>query len=189
MEEFKSIYVVEGRKKVEIINNPTSFPLVGKGAQGAVFKISSDRCVKIFAIPEYATKEGNVLKISQVSPIIPRLYEIGSNYIIMEYLEGPTLFQYLQSGGDLSEKIIGQILFVLKEMRRLKFTRLDTDMRHIIVTKQAELKVIDHYSSYTKIRSKPELLIKGFKQLGILPLFLGKVKEMDPESYLEWKNM
>ncbi|WP_342601636.1 hypothetical protein [Peribacillus sp. FSL E2-0159] len=189
MEDFKSICVTEGIKKVDVIKNPTSFPMIGKGAQGAVFKISSDKCVKICAKPEYAVIEGNVLKIAQVSPAIPRLYEVGQNYIIMEYLEGPTLFQYLESGGVLSEKLIRQILFVLKEMKRLKFSRLDADLRHIIVTKEEELKVIDHYSSYTRIRNRPELIFKGLKKLGLLPLFLKELKEMDPESYMEWKDL
>ncbi|MDP9740988.1 UNVERIFIED_ORG: putative Ser/Thr protein kinase [Bacillus sp. B2I3] len=106
MEDFKSICVTEGIKKVDVIKNPTSFPLIGKGAQGTVFKISSDKCVKICAKPEFAAKEGNVLKIAQESHAIPRLYEVGHNYIIMEYLEGPTLFQYLESGGILSEKLM-----------------------------------------------------------------------------------
>ena len=189
MEDFKSICVTEGIKKVDVIKNPTPLPLIGKGAQGAVFKISSDKCVKIYARQEYALQEGEVLKVAQDSPIIPRLYEVGPNYIIMEYLDGPTLFEYLQSGGDLSENIIRQILFVLKEMKRLKFTRLDADMRHFIVTEQKKLKVIDHYSSYTKIRSRPELLVNGLKKLGILPLFLEHVKEIDLESYLEWKDL
>jgi predicted Ser/Thr protein kinase len=189
VENFKSICVTEGIKKVDVIKNPTSFPLIGKGAQGAVFKISSDKCVKICAKPEFAAKEGNVLKIAQESPTIPRLYEVGHNYIIMEYLEGPTLFQYLESGGILSEKLMRQILFVLEEMKRLNFTRLDADLRHIIVTKEEELKVIDHYSSFTRIRNKPELIFKGLKKLGLLPMFLEELREMDPESYIEWKNL
>ncbi|MBT2617100.1 MULTISPECIES: kinase [unclassified Bacillus (in: firmicutes)] len=189
MEDFKSIFVTEGIKKVDVIKNPTLFPLIGNGAQGAVFKITSIKCVKICAKPEYAAIEGNVLKMAQESPTIPRLYEVGHNYIIMEYLEGPTLFQYLESGGILSENLMGQILFVLNEMKRLKFTRMDADLRHIIVTKEEELKVIDHYSSYTRIRNKPELIFKGLKKLGLLPLFLEKLKEMDPESYMEWKDL
>jgi predicted Ser/Thr protein kinase len=186
---FDSINIAEGVKKVEVISNPTAYPLIGKGAQGAVFKISSDKCVKICAKPEYAQKEGAVLKIAQESPIIPRLYEVGENYIIMEYLEGPTLFQYLQSGGLLTENIISQILFVLKEMKRLKFTRQDADLRHLIVTKDGELKVIDHYSSYTKSRTRPELIFKGFKKLGLLPMFLEKLQEMDYDSYMKWKDL
>lgn len=189
MQDFKSICVVQGINEVEVINNPTSYPLIGKGAQGAVFRISSDKCVKIYGKPGRACKEGEVLKVAQKSSIIPRLYEVGPNYIIMDYIEGPTLFQYLQSGGVLSENIIKEILFVLNEMKRLKFTRLDADMRHIIVTKQEQLKVIDNYNSYRTIQPRPKLLFNGFKILGILPLFLEKLKKMDPESFMDWKDL
>lgn len=189
MQDFKSICVNQGKYEVEVVNNPTSYPLIGKGAQGAVFKISSDKCVKIFGKPERAGEEGEVLKVAQKSSIIPRLYEVGSNYIIMEYIDGPTLFEYLQSGGGLSKNIIREILFVLNEMKRLKFTRLDADMRHIIVTKQEQLKVIDHFNSYRTIQPRPKLLFNGFKNLGMLPLFLEKLKKVDPESYMDWKDL
>jgi predicted Ser/Thr protein kinase len=189
LEDFKSIHVVKGVKKVEVIYNPTTFPLIGKGAQGAVFKISKNHCVKIFAKEEEAHKEGQVLKLAQKSSVIPRIYEVGSNYIIMEYLEGPSLFEYLKAKGEVSEKIIRQILFVLSEMKRLKFTRVDADLRHFIVFKDEELKVIDHYSSYTRIRPRPELLISGLRKLGLLPMFLEQLKEMDYESFIEWKDL
>lgn len=145
MEDFKSIRVVsgEGEQHVEIIHNPTSYPLIGKGRQGAVFKISPDQCVKIYPKKENAKKEGMVLLVGQESTIVPRVYEIGENYIIMEYLDGSSLMQYLESNQILSEKITNQILFLLKEMKRLKFTRLDARLKHIIVTKQGELKVVD----------------------------------------------
>lgn len=62
-----------------------------RGAQGAVFKISPNKCVKIYAKQEYLVKTVDVLKIAQESSTI----SLGQNYIIMEYLEGATLFQYL----------------------------------------------------------------------------------------------
>ncbi|MEH7388265.1 hypothetical protein V7147_23130, partial [Bacillus sp. JJ1521] len=191
MEDIKSIRVVQGKHQVEVINNPTSYPLIGKGNQGAVFRISSDKCVKIYGKPERARKEGDVLKVAQESPIIPRLYEVGPNFIIMEYFEGPTLFQYLQSKGFISDNMTKEILFMLKEIKRLKFTRLDARMSHIIVTRQnggKKLKVIDHYNSCTKIRSRPKELFNDLKRLGMLPSFLKKLKNIDPESYAEWKD-
>ena len=129
------------------------------------------------------------MKIAQESSTIPRLYEVGKNYIIMEYLEGSTIFQYLEFGGILSGKLMRQILFALKEMERLKFIRMDAYLRHIIVTKDEELKVIDHYSSYTRNRNRPESIFKGLKKLGLLPLFLEELKEIDPKSYMEWKDL
>lgn len=61
-------------------------------------------------------------------------------------------------------------------MERLKFTRMDAYWRHIIVIKDEELKVIDHYSSYTRNRNRPESIFKGLKKLGLLPLFLEELR-------------
>lgn len=66
-------------------------------------------------------------------------------------------------------------------MKRLKFTRLAIDFRYII-TNDEVFKVIDHYSSYTRIRNRQELIFKGLKKLGLLPLFLEELKEMNFDS-------
>ncbi|MDQ0884707.1 serine/threonine protein kinase [Peribacillus sp. V2I11] len=189
MENFKSIIVTHRKgEKVEIVHNPTSYPLIGRGKQGAVFKISSDQCVKIYAKDGNALKESKVLKAAQESNIVPKLYEVGANYIIIEYLEGPSLFEYLKANQVLSEKVTNQILFLLKEMKRLKFTRLDSRLNHIIVTKEGELKVIDLVSHFKKKVDHPEFLMKHLKRLGLLSSFLEQVKNIDPQSYLEWKD-
>lgn len=189
LEDIKSIIVTNKKgEKVSIVHNPTSYPLIGKGKQGAVFKISPDKCVKIYAKKGNASKEGKVLKASQESPIVPRLYEVGENYIILEYIEGPSLFQYLKENRNLTDKITNQILFILNEMKRLKFTRLDSRLNHIIVTKQGDLKVIDLVSHFKKKVDYPEFLTKHLKRLGLLSTFLNQVKRIDPQSYKDWKN-
>jgi RIO-like serine/threonine protein kinase len=191
VEDFKSICISrEGDNKVEIVNNPTSYPLIGRGKQGAVFKISSDKCVKIYANQKNVLKESEAYKATQESPIVPKLYEVGENYIIMEYIEGPTLEQYLETEGNVTEDITKKILFLLKEMKLLKFIRVDANIKQIFVTKQGELKVIDHANSF-KIKerpNRPESLMKGLKNLGLLSSFLEQVKNIDPQFYLEWKD-
>ncbi|MEW5597093.1 hypothetical protein ABGT24_27125 [Peribacillus frigoritolerans] len=191
MDDFKSISVVrEGDHEVEIVYNPTSYPLIGKGKQGAVFKISADQCVKIYAKQEHALSEGAVLKAAQESGIAAKLYEVGEKYVIMEYIEGHSLKQYLESKSDITEDLVKKILFLLKEMKRLKFTRLDARLDHIIITKENELKVIDlvYSFSFKKQCSLPERLLKGLRKLGLLSLFLEQVKKLDPEFYGEWKD-
>ncbi|MDQ0856699.1 hypothetical protein [Bacillus sp. V2I10] len=189
MEDFKSINITYKKgQKVEIVHNPTSYPLIGKGKQGAVFKISSDQCVKIYAKQRNALSESKVLIAAQESRIVPKLYEVGANYIIMEYIEGPSLFEYLKTNRVLSEKVTNEILFILKEMKRLKFARLDSRLNHIIVTKRGDLKVVDLVSHFKKKVDRPELLMKHLKRLGLLSSFLEQVKNIDPQSYLEWKD-
>ncbi|WP_223594054.1 kinase [Neobacillus bataviensis] len=190
MEDFKSIKVT--RKKgefVKIIDNPTSYPLIGKGKQGAVFKISSDQCVKIYPNQIHTLNESIALKAAQESPISPKLYEVGENYIVMEYIEGRTLFQYLKKARVLSEEMTNNILFILMEMKRLKFIRLDCRLDHIIITNEGKLKVIDLVSHFTKKVDHPITLMEQLNKLGLLSDFLKQVKKIDLLSYQEWKKL
>ncbi|MCM3674228.1 AarF/UbiB family protein [Peribacillus simplex] len=192
MNDFKSIRVTrEGDNEVEVVHNPTSFPLVGRGKHGAVFKISADQCIKIHVKQKNILKESEALKATQDSPIVPKLYEVGENYVIMEYIEGPTLEQYLEAKGNITEDITGKILSLIQEMKRLNFARLDPRLRNILVTKQEELKIIDLVHSFKTKKDRPdrpEYLMADLKNLGILSSFLEQVKHLDPQSYQEWKD-
>lgn len=189
-EDYKSITVASLIKGevVEVLHNPTSFPLIGRGNQGAVFKISKDQCVKIYAKKMHVLSESTVLKAAQETSIVPRLYEVGENYIVMEYIEGPSLKEYLEEKGMITEDITKKILFLLEEMKRLKFTRLDSRLKEIILTKKGELKVVDLVSHFTKNYDRPVKLMTNLSQLGLLSSFLEQVKKLDPPSYLEWKD-
>lgn len=189
MDDFKLIQVRrEDDNDVEVVHNPTSYPVIGRGHHGAVFKISSDKCVKIYVKQKHLLKEIEALTIAQDSPVFPKLYEVGENYIVMEYIEGPTLEQYLASEGQITENITQQILFILQEMKRLNFLRLDASIYHIFVTNQGELRVIDLVSHMKKRFDQPNKLMNGLLKLGLLPAFLEQVNKFDPESYEAWKD-
>jgi predicted Ser/Thr protein kinase len=166
----------------------TPYPLVGRGAQGAVFKISPDTVVKVYKHQEDVDSEIEVLLAAQESTIVPKVYEVGPKYVIMEYVEGPSLDQYLETNPEMTEELTAKVLFMLKEMQRLNFTRLDARLRHILVSKQGDLKVIDHVNSFIKQFSRPEFMMMELKELGLLKVFLQHVKKLDPETYKEWAD-
>lgn len=165
------------------------YPLIGEGNQGAVFLLTHDRCIKIYKRKHYAKRELRALSIGQSSSIVPRLYKSGTHYIIMEYLHGPTLAEYLSKKSYLSEGVAKEILFLLGEMNRLKFTRVDAALRHIYVMKNGKLKVIDLVNSYKKVRSKPTHLLKGLKNLGMLSEFLSHLEKLNPTLYKQWTQL
>src|SRR5690242_8369646 len=120
MNDFSSINVTRiGKQKELVVHNPTSYPIIGKGLQGAVFKLSEDSCVKIFFKPEVAKQEKEAMFKGQGLPFMPKLFESGHNYIIMEYIDGPSLRDYLQEHGTITESITRQIVFMKREMKRL----------------------------------------------------------------------
>jgi tRNA A-37 threonylcarbamoyl transferase component Bud32 len=121
-------------------------------------------------------------------PFMPKLFESGHNYIIMEYIDGPSLRDYLQEHGTITESITRQIVFMKGEMKRLGFTNLDICViRHIFVDNQQILKTVDHANA-SKRKPIPVRLLNTLSELGLIDLFLQLVKDMDQEFYSEWKN-
>lgn len=189
MNDFSSITVTRRGKEEElIVNNPTSYPLIGKGIQGAVFKLTEDRCVKIFLKPKNVKKEKEAMIKGQGLPFMPKFFESGPNYIIMEYIDGPSLRDYLKEQGTISESITQQLVNMKKEMNRLGFTNLDRCVtRHIFVDNQQVLKVVDHANSYDR-KPIPVRLLDSLSELGLIDPFLRQVKVLDSELYSEWNN-
>ena len=96
MGDYRDIKVIREDMMVYVINSE-GFDLIGKGSQGAVFKISDDRCVKVFAREKHCRKESQAYNAATLSSIVPKVYEMGVNYIVMELLKGQTLYEYFKS--------------------------------------------------------------------------------------------
>jgi len=184
MKDFTSINVTKGEKLLEI-NNPTSYPLVGKGSQGAVFKLSDEKCVKIYADPLQAKMEQEALKTSKKNPFMPKVYDTGKNYIVMEYLNGPTLKDYLLGSMYMPEDITRKLLHLLKEFKKAKFTMVDAPLRHIFIVNN-ELKVVDHVNAFKRIHPVPIKLLRDLKLLLLKDSFLMQVQKLEPDTYEEW---
>ena len=194
--EIKECFEVEEfREKVVrnkgIIKNKdlVGYKLIGRGADGSVFQLTSDRCVKVFGSEQTKALELNALQVGQPSPVIPRLYEDGENYIIMEYVEGISLPQYLKKEKQLPESIVEKILAMLVELKKVGFDRCDTEVRHILFNEDMEIRVIDLKRAFGSVRSNPTKLLKGLKKKGYLNEFLKHVNNLNPDLYKEWKKI
>lgn len=192
MDDFKQISVTvnQHRKsrsepKVNVIN-PTHYPMIGSGAHGAVFLLNKQQCVKIFALPEIAEKEAMALQQSQDVYFVPRFYEKGPNYIIMEYIRGMDLAAHLSQKGFISESITMQILNIIHSFQQIGFTKMKIPMRHIIVTEQEKLKVIDLASVYDTVQPYPLVLLFQLKKFGVLDKFLLQIKKSYPDIHADW---
>ena len=108
MEEYGAL--IAKNKGTISIKDLKGYKLIGKGADGSVFQLTPDRCIKIFEKEETKALELKALQVGQLSPVIPRLYEDGSNYIVMEYVNGISLPQYLKKEKQFPEPIVEKIL-------------------------------------------------------------------------------
>ncbi|KFM99024.1 kinase [Bacillus clarus] len=162
--------------------------LIGDGKDGEIYQLSEDKCVKIFFREETQRKELQALIMGQSSPVIPKVYGHGENYIVMEYVHGISLARYLKKENELSEKMVNDILIMLDELEKIKFTRLDTEVRHILINTEGQLKVIDHKRAFTSNSKVPKKLLKGFKKFGLEHIFLNHVKKLRLSTYNAWMN-
>ncbi|MBY0146237.1 hypothetical protein [Neobacillus niacini] len=187
MADFRLIKVTKGPKTL-LIDNPTNFPLIGMGAQGAVFKLSEERCVKIYSNTLQAQMELEALKAGQHLAFFPRLYDFGENYIVMEYFNAPTLKEYLRNCTYIPESITRKLLYILGEMRKAQFTMVDAPLRHIFVMENEELKVIDHVNAFKRVHPVPLKLLRDLNMMLLKESFLSRVKKMEPATYEMWQQ-
>ncbi|MEJ9230861.1 hypothetical protein LAV79_15515 [Peribacillus butanolivorans] len=167
------------------MDSPITQTLIGKGHQGAVYRVSEDKCVKIYGKTEHANQEKKVLLSSQDLSFIPKVFETGPNYILMEYLIGPDLNTFLKKQSVLSEDITRRLLYILKTMEKSGFKQIDAPLRHIIITTNG-FKLVDHVYSFSREQKRPLELFKDLRKRNFLDSFLEQVQAIDPDTHAEW---
>ncbi|SES41839.1 hypothetical protein [Salipaludibacillus aurantiacus] len=187
MDDFKSISVRKGEKDLEI-DNPTSYPLAGKGSQGAVFKLSEKKCVKLFIDPVQAKMEQEAIEAGRQLSFMPEVYETGANYIVMEYFDGPDLKAYLKNGMFMPESTAKKLLTILKQMKETGFTMIDAPLRHIFVMENEEFKVIDHVNAFKRDHPVPLKLLRDLNLILLKESFLMHVEKLEPQMFREWES-
>jgi predicted Ser/Thr protein kinase len=188
MDDYRQISVTSGLSKDLLINNPTSFVLIGQGSQGAVFKLDSSRCIKVYESEAIALKERNAYIKSIGSPIMPRLYEIGYKYMIMEYVKGSNLKEYLLNKNKLPLEITKELIEMFYEMKRLRFLRRDESLRHILINDKNKLKIVDHVYAYSLKNPIPIKFFRQLNEIEMLDQFIEQGHRLAPELFQEFRN-
>lgn len=175
-------------------NNPENkkalehYPLIGDGKDGEVYRLTHNKCVKYFFKKETCKKELEALQLGYGSPVIPKLYEYGDHYIVMEYVKGTSLARHIKKEKSLSVKLTADILNMLDELKDIGFARWDAEIRHILMNEQGELKVIDHKRAFSTVTRVPVKLLKGLDKYGLADEFLNTIKKLNPSRYREWRR-
>lgn len=160
---------------------------IGKGTQGKVYKIDSQRCIKIFKSKSDCSDEIKTLLMAQSDIHFPILYEYGSNYIIREYINGIELDKYL-SKYKLTPQISNKLIELHEAMVKVGYLRQDAAIFHIFIMPSGELKLIDTAKAMKKISTIPNLLISGLEDLGYKKEFFNFLKNSRPDLYAQWIN-
>lgn len=172
----------ESGKKVDDL---LSQRLIGQGSQGVVYRLSEDKCVKVYETIQHAWQEKEVLLAFQDLSFIPKIFQADHNYIVMEYLTGPDLNTYLKQQNRLSEDITKRLLDILVTMKHSGFKLIDAPLRHIIITGTG-FKLVDHVFSFSREQNIPLELFKNLQERNFLDSFLKQVRKIDFNTYAEW---
>ena len=167
--------------------NINELQFLGAGTQGKVYKIDSQKCIKLFKKKYVCNDEIETLVMAQKDSHFPRLYEFGEDYIIREYIDGVELDKYLSSH-PLTENISNKIIELYEAMNLVGYSRLDAAPFHIFLTPLDEIKLIDTARAMKKKTIYPSLIIRGLQELGYKKQFLYFVKTNIPDYYGLWSQ-
>ncbi|GGA23291.1 protein kinase family protein [Psychrobacillus lasiicapitis] len=133
-------------KENRLLSYDDSLQLVGTGRSAFVFKIkSTDKAMKIF-FPRFthlAKEEGEIYKILQGVSYYPTIYYIGKNYILMDFIDGHTLFECITYGEEITMEHIKEIDYALALASARGLNPSDIHLRNIFITSKGEIKIID----------------------------------------------
>jgi predicted Ser/Thr protein kinase len=165
--------------------NIKELEFLGSGTQGKVYRIDSQKCIKIFKRERVCKEESKTLVMAQIDLHFPRFYENGKDYIIRECINGIDLEKYL-STNPLTPSVSNKIMELYDAIMRVGYNRLDTALFHIFIIPSGELRLIDTSKALKKRAIYPASMLRGLEELGYKKQFLNHVKITRPDLYMKW---
>ncbi|WP_226677862.1 protein kinase family protein [Mesobacillus jeotgali] len=139
------VYSTRGLKAA-LIHKAPSLKLIGEGRSAFAFRINGTNLVLKVFFPQFekvAEEEAGIYKELAGNPFFPTLHEAGSNYLVMDYVRGMTLYQCLVNGMPIAAGHIDEVDHALKLVREKGLNPSDIHLRNIIITPEDEVKLID----------------------------------------------
>ncbi|EKQ57996.1 MULTISPECIES: hypothetical protein [unclassified Clostridium] len=158
---------------------------LGKGKEGSVYLTPEGYALKIFYNKRKAEDEAALLERVKDSRFFPNVIFIANNMILRDYVEGDNLYDYINKNG-LSYNLSVEIINLIEEFKRLKFTRLDIRNAHIFVNKNEKIQVIDPRKVFIKKTPYPKEIIKILVKLNLFEEFLKHLLDYNPKLISYW---
>ncbi|WP_164669324.1 protein kinase family protein [Virgibacillus doumboii] len=141
-----SVKIVKNRYGISVISHDPALELIGSGRSAAVFKINGTvKALKVFypGFENIALEEADIYRQLEGIPYFPAFYESGRNYLLIDLIEGITLFDCLSNGVRLTEANIKEIDRAISLAKQQGLTPSDIHLRNIILTTDGNIKLID----------------------------------------------
>lgn len=160
---------------------------IGQGQQGKVYMLPGRRVIKVFYKRASCKSQLEILLAGQGSRFFPSVFDYDRYSIIMSFVEGIPLCDYLVHE-KLDKTLSLELVRLIEEFRHLQFTRLDMRINHIFVQADKTIKIIDPRGSFRIVQPYPLLMMKGLQENGVLDDFLNGIKNEYPFYYNYWKD-
>lgn len=138
--------VIISNKKNRLLQYDDMLTLIGTGRSAFAFLIkSSNKVIKVF-FPDFthiAKEETEIYSALQDISYFPKIYDSGDNYIVIDYINGSTLFECLQNGNTITTWHINEIDKALSLALNQGLNPSDIHLRNIMITTNNEIKLID----------------------------------------------
>jgi hypothetical protein len=135
-----------GNKPVTIKQIPSSLRLVGVGTDAAVV-LHPDQPEQVFKVYaegrlEKKEREREVYRRLGESPRFCRCFGEGTNYLILSYEKGPTLYECLEQGISIPEQVIADVEEARRYARERGLNPRDIHLKNVIL-QNGRAKVVD----------------------------------------------
>lgn len=166
-------------KKNRLLSYDPSLQLVGTGRSAFAFRIKcSDKVIKIFfpSCEYIAREEAEIYTSLEGIHYFPCIHEAGLNYVVMDYIEGDTLFDCITHGRVITTDHIKEIDLALALASETGLNPSDIHLRNIFITPADEIKLID-VARYRQMKDCPQWsnLKKAHRQFYRKYSFLKKI--------------
>ncbi|KIL53068.1 serine/threonine protein kinase [Jeotgalibacillus campisalis] len=141
-----SIEFTQQYGKTVITAHHTDLLISGVGRSAAAFRIRGTNLVIKVYFPDFtfiAAEEAAIYRLLAGSRYYPSLHDSGDHYLVIDFVDGRTLFQCLTEGKRIQEKNIEEVDAALSEAKKAGLTPSDVHLRNIIVTPDGSIKLID----------------------------------------------
>lgn len=142
----RSVSIQQKGEKAILVAKDDDLQLIGEGRSAFAFKINgTDRVLKVFfpSFEKIAAEEAEIYQELRGNPYFPLLHESGSNYLVMDYVQGTTLFKCLIEGLPITDQHIKEVDDALQQAREKGLNPSDIHLRNIIVTPDGSIRLID----------------------------------------------
>lgn len=160
---------------------------LGQGNNGIVYSLPEGKVIKLFIEEKVWRDEAEILLKVNDSKYFPTVYSVGKMYIVREIISGIQLDKYIKKNG-INYDVVYNIYLLIKEFKKLKFTKIDTRCKDLYIDTDYSIRVIDPKKCYKRNVSYPRHLMKGMLKHGVLGEFMYFMKQIDYQEAEDWEK-